>query len=352
MFPRFLAGFFLLLALVWGVLYLTGPAAVRRAAAEPWPYGLGTVQEAAERRPFQSSPESEQLAALVEPFTEVDAEPARVYVAAQISKIDDAIDPPGDVGLAEHEAQLAELVRYVDAHADRVRWSSYAVSSVTTLLAAAALDRARSGDAGAAWDDVHAIWILARSLAPTSGWRSQEQALLAVRNAAAIVRKLPAPAPRWVAEIAAYDPRRQTALISLDMEKLQVRRRHARGPIYTLMQPFVDRSLASQIRGARLAAEAMAALKPCSASAARQVYRASRMEAELEAMTKVLVLKAERARLGRWPAAPPGGDGSRCAGMHWEYSVQPDGSHMFLWISQELGPEWDAKSVPPVRFSY
>jgi len=151
MFPRFLAGFFLLIALVWGVFYLSGPAAVRREAAEPWPYGLGSLQEAADHRPFEPSPESEQLGALVEPFREIDADAFDAYVAAQIAKSDDGIDPlPPNAGLAEHEAELAELVRFVDANGDRLRWSSYYLSNVTTLLAAAALDRARIGDAAAA----------------------------------------------------------------------------------------------------------------------------------------------------------------------------------------------------------
>ena len=339
MFPRFLAGFFLLIALVWGVFYLSGPAAVRREAAEPWPYGLGSLQEAADHRPFESSPESEQLGALVEPFREVDADAFDAYVEAQIAKSDDGIDPlPPNAGLAEHEAKLAELVRFVDANGDRLRWSSYYLSNVTTLLAAAALDRARIGDAAAAWDDLHAIWILSRALAPTSGWRSQEQALLAVRIAAAIARKLPGPAPPWVAQMAAYDPRRQTALILLDREKLQVRRR--RGLTYVLAQPFLDRTRASQMRRARLAAEGMAASKPCHAkSTAGDVSRAARMEAELDAMAKVLALKAARARLGQWPATLPGGNGSRCAETHWEYRVDPDGAHMALWM-------------PPLRFSY
>src|ERR1044071_4543787 len=190
MFLRILAGFLLLLALVWVVLYVSGAAAVRRETRQPWPYGLGSLKQSAEFHPYSPSKESEQLATLVEPFNDMDVETTEAYVAAQIAKSDDSINPswPGN------EAKIADLVRFVVANGGRLSWSTYRFSNVTTLLAAAALDRARDGDAATAWDDVHAIWILAGALAPTSGWRSQQQVLIAVRNAAAIARKLPAPA--------------------------------------------------------------------------------------------------------------------------------------------------------------
>jgi hypothetical protein len=350
MFQRFLFGFLLLLALVWSVLYLSAAAALRREAIEAWPYGLGSLQEAVARTPPQWSPESEQLATLVEPFNDVDADPAAAYVEAQVAKKDDAIDPPpADVQLTENEANVAELVRFVVANGDRLTWRSHYVPGATELLAAAALDRARSGDAAAAWNDLHAIWILTRALAPTSGWRSKEQALIAVRHAAAIARKLPPPAPLWLAEIAAFDPRRQTAVIMQDSAMLRMNRRRRHG-VDIVFQPFFDYARAGELRRSRVAAEAMAASTPCrSGSGKREVFRASRIEAEIEGTTKVLALKAERARLGRWPAALPGGGGSRCA---WEYRVEPDGSYMALWLSYGLGPEPDAKTAPALRFSY
>src|ERR1043165_2420940 len=308
MFLRILAGFVLFLALVWVVLYLSGAAALRREAMQPGPYGLGSDKQAAELPPYSPSAESERLATLVQSFADVDVEPVEAYVAAQIEKINDTIDPPPpDVKSPSHEA-IAELVPFVIANADRLSWSSYRVAEVTGPLAVDALDRAKSGDARAAWDAVHTIWILARVLAPPSGWRSKQQALFAVRNAAGIARKLPAPAPPWVAEIAAFDPRRQTAVVLQSAAKLQVHRRRRRG-IQMFFQPFIDYTEASRMRNARMAAEGMAASKPCRAHAVTSnVFRAARMQAELEAMTKVLALKAERTRLGRWPATLPDGD--------------------------------------------
>ncbi|HKS24347.1 MAG TPA: hypothetical protein VJZ76_16220, partial [Thermoanaerobaculia bacterium] len=190
MFLRILAGFVLFLALVWVVLYVSGEASLRREAMQPWPYGLGSVKQAVETPPYSPSAESEKLATLVGSLDDVEVKPIEAYVAAQIAKGDDTIDPPpADVKLAGREETIAELVPFVIAHGDRLTWSSYRVADVSGLLAVAALDRAESGDARAAWDDVHAIWILARVLAPTSGWRSKQEALFAVRNAAAIARK-------------------------------------------------------------------------------------------------------------------------------------------------------------------
>ena len=85
---------------------------------------------------------------------------------------------------------------------------------------------------------------------------------------------------------------------------------------------------------------------------AADVYRAARMEAELEATAKILALKNERARLGRWPAALPDGEASRCADNRWIYEVKPDGSSIKLRMSWEVAAEPDTKSAPALQFAY
>ena len=91
------------------------------------------------------------------------------YVAAQTAKRDDAIDPPpADAGLAGHEVPLAELVRLAVSAGDGLAWGGtgmpWQLDDAAEMLAAAALDRARNGDATGAWERVHAMWILARSV--------------------------------------------------------------------------------------------------------------------------------------------------------------------------------------------
>jgi hypothetical protein len=82
------------------------------------------------------------------------------------------------------------------------------------------------------------------------------------------------------------------------------------------------------------------------------IYRATRIDAELEATAKLLALKAERARLGRWPEALPDAGASRCADNHWIYEVKPGGRSMSLRMSFEVAPEPDAKDAPALRFAY
>ncbi|HYU25581.1 MAG TPA: hypothetical protein VEO74_10290, partial [Thermoanaerobaculia bacterium] len=169
MFVRILGGFVLLLALLWAVMYATAAAAMRDAMREPWPYGLGTLQEL-EARGHRRAPSkvAKEIARVADSLDLEEAEPGD-YVAAQTSKKDDAIDePPANAGLKEREAPIAELVRAIVSSGDRAVWGPggppWQINIVAYLLGAAALDRARHGDAAGAWEDVHAIWALARSI--------------------------------------------------------------------------------------------------------------------------------------------------------------------------------------------
>ena len=268
MFLRVLAAFVVLLALLWLVMYATSVAAVKREINKPWPYALGSLKQPEPREDLRVWSEETQYTTLIDALDVENIAPEK-YVAVQTAKKDDAIDPPpSGAGVAENEPVLAKIVRLVLDSGDRVIWRGYERADVPGLLAAAALDRARSGDTAAAWDDLHAVWILARSLPATSGWRAKRRALLAVRQANAVARKLPAPPPSWFAELAAFDPRRQTAVFIHDSTKIQLRPRRRLGVIDVLFKPLFDRYEISTMRHGRLSAEAMASSKPCRIDAA------------------------------------------------------------------------------------
>src|SRR6059058_1407518 len=110
MFLRILGGFVLLLALIWAVMYATATSALRDAEREPWPYGLGTLQELKARRDTQAaSKEAQDVSRLVGALDVEEASPED-YVAAQVAKRDDTIDPPPpNAGLNGKEAPIAEL---------------------------------------------------------------------------------------------------------------------------------------------------------------------------------------------------------------------------------------------------
>jgi len=327
MFLRILAGFVALLALLWVVAYASSAAALRREEAEPWPFGLGSMNDAAARRKASAaSPEAKRISDLIEALDVEDESAAGAYVAAQVAKHDDAIAAPAkETGLAAREAPLAALVRASLSDGDRVIWDhrlygQFDLDDSAELLATAALDRARSGDGAAAWDELHAMWILTRSL-DRGSVISDVTTLRLEREANAVARMLPAPAPPWTAELATIEPRRETAAFIQEEARPAINFRATRGPLMVLewlFKPLRIRFDASQARVARLAAATMATSPPCridvkalDAAAdddhAPAVYRAARIEAELEATAKILALKNERARLGRWPAALPDG---------------------------------------------
>lgn len=363
MFLRIMAGLVMLLALLWAVAYAAEAAALKREQAEQWPFGLGSMNEAAARARPKASPEAQRIAKLVDALDLDEVDPGD-YIAAQTAKHNDAIDPlPKNATVPGHDAQIAELVRVTLSEGRRAVWNYdlYEVGDAAELLAAAALEHARKGEAAAAWDNLHAMWILARS---------REQRLFLERRANAVARMLPAPSPPWTAELAAIDARRDTAAAIQDESMGSVNwRPPTRGPFLVvdwLFKPLRLHFDVSQARHSRLAAATMTSSPRCRidttaldaaqgnapVSRTTEVYRAARIEAELEATAKVLALKNERARLGRWPATMPDAGMSRCASNHWIYEVKPDGSSMKLRMSWEVAAEPEAKSAPALQFAY
>jgi len=363
MFLRILGAFVLLLALIWVVMYVSAGAAMRDAGREPWPYGLGTIEALNARNDDRiASKEAKEIARLIEDLAPDEASPED-YVDVQTARKDDAIDPPPDnAGLKSRDAPIAELVRAVNGAGGRIVWgvegAPYQSDDAGYLLAAAALDRARNGDAARAWDDLHAVWLLARTLAtePYGG----EMALKIKRAANAVARKLPPPSPAWTAELSATEPRRDTAAIIQQQTASRARTATSfPGPLI-IFRPLSDWIEASNIRRSRASAVSMTTSPRCRMDTAQEqdvpdataIYRAARIEAELEATAKVLALKNERARLGRWPPSLADAGASRCADNHWIYSVARDGAAMTLRMSWEVAAEPGHKTAPALQFAY
>src|SRR5207244_3328290 len=78
---------------------------------------------------------------------------------------------------------------------------------ISRLLVADALLKARGGDA-AAWDDLHAIWLLDGGLRPRPDLISQLISLAMARMTNAAAAKMPLPEPAWLGELRAADYRR------------------------------------------------------------------------------------------------------------------------------------------------
>lgn len=361
MFLRILGGLLLLAAVIWLVMFLSAGAAMRDVRREQWPYGLGTIEDFDSRRDKATpSNEAKAIAKLMEKLPVDDATPD-AYVAAQVAKKDDAIDPPADnAGLKGQDATIAALVQAVNGAGARIVWGAegapWQTDDTGFLLGAAALDSARGGNTARAWQQLHAFWLLAQSMATDPD--GSRIGVRMKRAANAVARKLPPPVPAWSAEIAALEPRRDAAAIMLENTASRTRIQPALPGPLAVFRPISNWIEASNARRSRAAAESLTKPARCRISTAddvsfaEDIYRAARIEAELEATAKVLALKSERAALGRWPDTLRDAGASRCGDNHWIYKVSPKGDSMKLSMSWEVAAEPGNSKAPALSFDY
>jgi hypothetical protein len=283
---------------VWLVLTLAARVSVNEAIDAPWPDQLGPVRDAGSRYPaHQTTPEAYmvvQVAAHVriqlgERGEEVSTSPIDKnlddqlieFVYAQLAKPDDAIDaPPPDVAsyLQDHQPALEGLARTVNGAGPLIDWTSDLASErhsypniaghlqLARALAANALVKARGGDASA-WDDVHAIVLLARPLLRREDSERVGVALSLDRLANGLARKLPPPVPAWWREVEEIDARRAVVAVEQAESWLTwhwLDRLRGRQRIRALiMSPLFDASLSGYLNEKRRAAEQFLAGHDC-----------------------------------------------------------------------------------------
>jgi hypothetical protein len=182
--------------------------AVATSAARPWPGGMGTLYSAAERWPPQkANGASVKLTALANALPENEA--IDDFVAREITRGEITIGAPPalpDVS-AIRELLLREPVSWErhDRIGDREAVATRAMQmTMARALVASALAKARSND-GAAWDDLHAVWKLARTLDGHPQMMAQTAALAMARMINAVAWKMALPAPAWLDELQARD---------------------------------------------------------------------------------------------------------------------------------------------------
>jgi hypothetical protein len=190
-------------------LWFRNDDAVATSAARPWPGGMGRLDAAAGRWPkIQANGASVRLTALANALPKSEA--ADDFVAREITRGEIAIgEPPAlaDVS-AIRELLLGEPV--VWEREDGIGGGDEANARRTTqlrvarALVASALVKARAND-GAAWDDLHAAWKLARTLDGHPQMMAQTAALSAARMINAAAWKMPLPVPAWLGELQARD---------------------------------------------------------------------------------------------------------------------------------------------------
>jgi len=182
--------------------------AVATSAAQPWPGGMCTLKTVADRWPPQHANEaSVKLKSLADALPKNDA--VDDFVAREITRGELAIGAPPslpDVGaireLLLHEPVVWERYDEIgDSNAIAMRAMQMKMARV---LVASALTKARANDS-AAWDDLHAVWKLARTLDGHPQMMTQTAALAMARMINAGAWKMPLPAPEWLGELQTRD---------------------------------------------------------------------------------------------------------------------------------------------------
>jgi hypothetical protein len=194
---------------VWVISWFRVPDAVVASAARPWPGGLGRLDSAANRLTArQANGASVKLMALASTLTKNEA--VDDFVRREIGRGEISVgQAPAipDVS-AIRDLLLREPIVWErregigggnDSNAERA-----AQMTVARTLVASALLKARAIDP-AAWEELHAAWMLARSLDGHQQMMAQTAALTAARMINAVAWKMPLPAPAWFAELQARD---------------------------------------------------------------------------------------------------------------------------------------------------
>src|SRR5947207_3015188 len=201
---------------VWVVSWFRTPDAVATSGAQAWPGGMGTLDSVARRfPPLQANETSMKLTALGNALPKNEA--VDDFVAREISRGELTIggSPPPPAVPALRGAPLCQAKcrgarpgaggRRPGIGGDDASTSTRALQlRVARALVASALTKARANDP-AAWEDLHAVWKLARALDGHPQMMAQTAAFSMARMINAVAWKMPLPSPAWFGELQARD---------------------------------------------------------------------------------------------------------------------------------------------------
>ena len=183
--------------------------AVETSAAQQWPGHMGTLETVADRWPLlEANSASVKLTSLAETLPKND-NALDDFVAREITRDEISIgeSPTLPDVSAIRDLLLRESIvweRHDEiGHPQAIKTRAMQMTMARALVANA-LAKARSKDP-AAWEDLHAVWKLARSLDGHPQMMAQTAALSMARMINAVAWKMPLPAPTWLSELQARD---------------------------------------------------------------------------------------------------------------------------------------------------
>jgi hypothetical protein len=193
---------------VWVISWFRSPEDAAAAGARPWPGGLGRLDTVSPRSSSQQANEaSVKLTALARALPNNDA--VGVFVSREIARGELTIGAPPaipDVS-AIRELLLREPIVWGrfggigDQDTEAMRAMQL---TAARALVASALAKARANDA-AAWEELYAVWKLARTLDGHPQVMAQTASLTMARMINAVAWKMPLPAPAWFGELQERD---------------------------------------------------------------------------------------------------------------------------------------------------
>jgi hypothetical protein len=182
--------------------------AVATSAAQQWPGEMGTLETVGDRWPLQeANGASVKLTSLAEALPKNNS--LDDFVASEMTRGEFTIgDSPALPDLSAIRDLLLSKPIVWERHDEIGDSQAIAMRALQMTMAralvASALSKART-NSPAAWDDLHAVWKLARSLDEHPQLMAQTAALAMGRMINAVAWKMPLPTPAWLSELQARD---------------------------------------------------------------------------------------------------------------------------------------------------
>ncbi len=182
--------------------------AVATSAARPWPGGMGTLESVFDRfPPLQANDASRKLTALANALPKNEAVDDFVRREIAIGEVTIGQPPALPDVSAIRELLLKEPIvweRHTGIGTPETEARRAMHLTVARALVASAVAKARANDP-AAWEDLHAVWNLARTLDGHAQMMAKTAALSMARMVNAVAWKMPLPAPAWLSELQERD---------------------------------------------------------------------------------------------------------------------------------------------------
>ena len=200
--------------LAWSVTWLISRSishaeqAVAASATPPWPGGMGKLDSVFARfPPLKANDASRKLTALANALPKNEA--IDNFVRGEIAKGEMTIgEAPALPDLsAVRELLMREPIvweRHNGIGTSETESRRAMQLTLARMFIASALTKARANDA-AAWNDLHAVWKLARTVDGHPQMMAQTAELSMARMINAIAWKMPLPAPPWFSDLQEHD---------------------------------------------------------------------------------------------------------------------------------------------------